>query len=79
MRGRKKAIWVSVSSMLYFDAKRDLDDITNSEIAVHNLTEVGIIVIEIDEIDGLTLSPSEILFSNYRELFLRNLFLKKLD
>lgn len=40
MKGRKKAIWVSVSNDLKFDAERDLTDIGTSKIKVYSLNKV---------------------------------------
>lgn len=42
LRGRKKAIWISVSNDLKYDAERDLRDIGNSNIEVHALNKVCI-------------------------------------
>lgn len=39
--------------MLYIDAQRDLVDIAEKEIAVHDLTDVRIVVIEINEINEM--------------------------
>ena len=36
LQGRKKAVWISISSDLRVDAKRDLTDIGANEIAVHD-------------------------------------------
>lgn len=40
LRGRKKSIWVSVSSDLVEDSKRDLADIGAANIRVYNLSKV---------------------------------------
>ena len=40
LRGRKKSIWVSVSSDLKYDAERDLRDIGAGKIAVHPLNKM---------------------------------------
>lgn len=40
LRGRKKAIWISVSNDLKYDAERDLRDIGASNINVHPLNKV---------------------------------------
>lgn len=42
LRGRKKALWISVSNDLKYDAERDLRDIGASKIEVHPLNKVGI-------------------------------------
>lgn len=39
--GRNKAIWVSVSNDLKYDAERDLKDIGASHIHVHHLNKVN--------------------------------------
>lgn len=39
--GRKKAIWVSVSNDLKYDAERDLEDIGALEIEVYHLNKVN--------------------------------------
>lgn len=44
MKGRKKAIWVSVSNDLKYDAERDLKDIGASKIEVHPLNKVCIYI-----------------------------------
>ena len=41
LKGRKKAIWVSVSNDLKYDADRDLGDIGASKISVHALNKVA--------------------------------------
>lgn len=41
MRGRKKAIWMSVSNDLKIDAERDLRDVGASKIKVHALNKVN--------------------------------------
>ena len=41
LNGRKKAIWVSVSNDLKYDADRDLGDIGAGKISVHALNKVG--------------------------------------
>lgn len=40
LRGRKKAIWISVSNDLKYDAERDLSDIGATKINVHALNKV---------------------------------------
>jgi hypothetical protein len=40
LKGRKRAIWVSVSNDLKYDAERDLRDIGASKIDVHALNKV---------------------------------------
>lgn len=40
LKGRKRAIWVSVSNDLKYDAERDLRDIGASKIEVHALNKV---------------------------------------
>lgn len=40
LKGRKKAIWVSVSNDLKFDAERDLEDIGTTNIKVYSLNKV---------------------------------------
>lgn len=41
LKGRKKAIWVSVSNDLKYDSERDLHDIGASKIQVHALNKVS--------------------------------------
>jgi hypothetical protein len=41
LKGRKRAIWVSVSNDLKYDAERDLRDIGASKIEVHALNKVN--------------------------------------
>lgn len=43
LKGRKKAIWVSVSNDLKFDAERDLSDIGTTNIKVYSLNKVLLI------------------------------------
>lgn len=43
MRGRRKAIWISVSADLVEDSKRDLRDIGARRIQVYNLSKVNLI------------------------------------
>jgi len=43
LKGRKKAIWVSVSNDLKFDAERDLSDIGTSNIKVYSLNKVQLL------------------------------------
>lgn len=43
LNGRKKALWISVSNDLKYDAERDLQDIGASKIEVHRLNKVGIV------------------------------------
>lgn len=40
LQGRKKAVWLSVSSDLQYDAERDLIDTSNKQIAIFNLKKV---------------------------------------
>ncbi len=40
--GRKKALWLSVSNDLKFDAQRDFSDIGANKIQVHSLNKVNI-------------------------------------
>lgn len=40
LKGRKRAIWVSVSNDLRYDAERDLKDIGASKIDVYPLNKV---------------------------------------
>ena len=40
MKGRKRAIWVSVSNDLKYDAERDLSDIGSEGIDVHFLSKM---------------------------------------
>lgn len=42
LKGRKRAIWVSVSNDLKYDAERDLKDIGASNIDVYSLNKVSI-------------------------------------
>lgn len=42
LKGRKKALWISVSNDLKYDAERDLQDIGASKIEVHRLNKVRI-------------------------------------
>lgn len=44
VKGRKKAIWVSVSNDLKFDAERDLADIGTTNIKVYSLNKVLLIL-----------------------------------
>lgn len=46
LRGRKKAIWISVSNDLKYDAERDLRDIGAANIQVHALNKVTISIIQ---------------------------------
>jgi hypothetical protein len=39
LQGRKKAIWLSVSNDLKYDAERDLEDIGANEVEVHSLNK----------------------------------------
>lgn len=41
MKGRKKALWISVSNDLKYDAERDLSDIGAGKILVHRLNKVS--------------------------------------
>lgn len=40
LKGRKRAIWISVSNDLKYDSERDLRDIGASKIEVHALNKV---------------------------------------
>lgn len=40
LRGRKRALWISVSNDLKYDAERDLKDIGATKIDVHALNKV---------------------------------------
>jgi predicted transcriptional regulator len=40
LKGRKRAIWVSVSNDLKYDSERDLKDIGASNIEVYSLNKV---------------------------------------
>lgn len=42
LKGRKKAIWVSVSNDLKYDSERDLKDIGAGKIHVHALNKVRV-------------------------------------
>lgn len=42
LRGRKRALWVSVSNDLKYDAERDLRDIGAGKIEVHSLSKVRV-------------------------------------
>lgn len=44
LKGRKKAIWVSVSNDLKYDSERDLHDIGAAKIQVHALNKVIILL-----------------------------------
>lgn len=46
LKGRKKALWISVSNDLKYDAERDLHDIGASKIEVHRLNKVNAILID---------------------------------
>ena len=43
VKGRKKAIWVSVSNDLKYDSERDLNDIGANKIEVYPLSKVCIV------------------------------------
>jgi predicted transcriptional regulator len=45
LKGRKRAIWVSVSNDLKYDAERDLRDIGAQKIPVYPLNKVSEIII----------------------------------
>lgn len=47
IKGRKKALWISVSNDLKYDAERDLRDIGATKIEVHRLNKVIIFQIYI--------------------------------
>lgn len=47
VKGRKKAIWVSVSNDLKFDAERDLADIGTTNIKVYSLNKVHLLLFKI--------------------------------
>lgn len=44
LKGRKKAIWVSVSNDLKYDSERDLHDIGAAKIQVHALNKVSVLI-----------------------------------
>lgn len=44
LRGRKRAIWISVSNDLKYDAERDLQDIGASKIKACNLTNFHVYI-----------------------------------
>lgn len=46
LRGRKKALWISVSNDLKYDAERDLRDIGASKIDVHPLNKVNYFILQ---------------------------------
>lgn len=41
LRGRKRAVWISCSSDLKYDAERDLKDIGATDIEVHDMNKVS--------------------------------------
>lgn len=45
LKGHKKAIWVSVSNVLKFDAECDLEDIGTANIKVYSLNKVKLLFI----------------------------------
>jgi hypothetical protein len=64
-RGRKRAIWVSVSSDLKYDAERDLRDIGASKITVHALNKMKYAKISAD-VNGSI--KKGVIFSTYSSL-----------
>lgn len=42
LKGRKRAIWVSVSNDLKYDSERDLKDIGASKVEVYSLNKVSL-------------------------------------
>lgn len=61
MKGRKRAIWVSVSNDLKYDAERDLRDIGANKIEVHALNKV------IMQLSSFILTPPVCLPSKYTQ------------
>uniref|UniRef100_A0A672U3W9 Protein strawberry notch homolog 2 n=1 Tax=Strigops habroptila TaxID=2489341 RepID=A0A672U3W9_STRHB len=59
LRGRKKALWFSVSNDLKYDAERDLKDIEASHIPVHALNKIKY---------GDTATSEGVLFATYSAL-----------
>uniref|UniRef100_A0A8C9IEQ5 Protein strawberry notch homolog 2 n=1 Tax=Piliocolobus tephrosceles TaxID=591936 RepID=A0A8C9IEQ5_9PRIM len=59
LRGRKKALWFSVSNDLKYDAERDLRDIEATGIAVHALSKIKY---------GDTTTSEGVLFATYSAL-----------
>lgn len=50
LNGRKKALWISVSNDLKYDAERDLKDIGASKIEVHRLNKVFFEIIPLEHL-----------------------------
>lgn len=65
LRGRKRAIWVSVSSDLKYDAERDLRDIGAHKVAVHALNKMKYAKISAD-VNGSI--KKGVIFSTYSSL-----------
>lgn len=65
LRGRKRAIWVSVSSDLKYDAERDLKDIGAHKVAVHALNKMKYAKISAD-VNGSI--KKGVIFSTYSSL-----------
>ena len=65
LRGRKRAIWVSVSSDLKYDAERDLKDIGAGKIPVHALNKMKYAKISA-EVNGSI--KKGVIFSTYSSL-----------
>lgn len=65
LRGRKRAIWVSVSSDLKYDAERDLRDIGAGKISVHALNKMKYAKISAD-VNGSV--KKGVIFSTYSSL-----------
>ncbi|RHN53138.1 putative Zinc finger, RING/FYVE/PHD-type, protein strawberry notch [Medicago truncatula] len=62
--GRRKALWISVGSDLKFDARRDLDDMGASCIAVHALNKLPYV-----KLDSKSVGVKEgVIFSTYSSL-----------
>uniref|UniRef100_A0AAQ5XZ16 Protein strawberry notch homolog 2 n=1 Tax=Amphiprion ocellaris TaxID=80972 RepID=A0AAQ5XZ16_AMPOC len=60
LKGRKKALWFSISNDLKFDAERDLKDIDAPNIPVHALNKVSA--------GGINVSSQGVLFATYSAL-----------
>ncbi|KAK4029142.1 protein strawberry notch [Daphnia magna] len=65
LRGRKRAIWVSVSSDLKYDAERDLRDIGAGKISVYALNKMKYAKISADVNGGIR---KGVIFSTYSSL-----------
>uniref|UniRef100_A0A8C2B2E3 Protein strawberry notch homolog 2 n=1 Tax=Cyprinus carpio TaxID=7962 RepID=A0A8C2B2E3_CYPCA len=66
LKGRKKALWFSVSNDLKYDAERDLQDIGAPNIQVHALNKVTITVFS--QHYGDTATSEGVLFATYSAL-----------